>query len=53
MSVVRKEVKAVQAKHLRSRHSPDSDPESHSEVRESHSTSRFRYKAPGYWAAAG
>jgi hypothetical protein len=46
MSVVRKQVKAVQAEHLRSQHSPDPDQDLHSEVRESHSTSTCRYKAP-------
>ena len=46
MSVARKRLRAAQAEHLRSRYTLDSDQDLHSEVRESHSTSRCRYKVP-------
>ena len=53
MSVARKRVKAAQAKHLRPRYSFDSEQDLHSEVRESHSTSRYRYKVPEWRVLAG
>jgi hypothetical protein len=45
--------KAIQAKHLWSPYSPGPRQDLHSGARETHSTSRFRYRYPEWQAAGG